>query len=76
MLAPFSLDSRIRSWRAHHGPEQEVIFRQIHEPGRMGLSDFTELGDIVITVSGQPLDHRRCHIPVSYCGFEHAHCPF
>ena len=43
---------RIRAWRAIHGEEQEVIFRQIHEPGRMGLSDFTDMGDVGITVEG------------------------
>src|SRR5215212_6825009 len=36
-----TLERRIRAWRALHGPEQEVIFRQVHEPGRLGLSDFT-----------------------------------
>jgi hypothetical protein len=36
-----TLERRIRQWRALHGPEREVIFRQTHEPGRMGLSDFT-----------------------------------
>ncbi len=25
-----------------HGAEQDVIFRQVHEPGRLGLSDFTD----------------------------------
>ena len=34
-----TLERRIRAWNAEHGPEQEVMFRQIHEPGRMGLSD-------------------------------------
>ncbi len=38
-----TLERRIRAWRAGHGPEQEVIFRQTHEPGRMGLSDFTDM---------------------------------
>ena len=33
-----TLERRIRIWRAEHGPEQEVIFRQKHEPGRQGLS--------------------------------------
>ena len=41
---------RIRSWRALHGEEQEVIFRQVHEPGRMGLSDFTEMGEAGISL--------------------------
>ncbi|HIJ39003.1 MAG TPA: IS21 family transposase, partial [Rhodospirillaceae bacterium] len=39
-----TMERRIRSWRAVHGPDQEVIFRQVHEPGRMGLSDFTDMG--------------------------------
>jgi hypothetical protein len=25
----------IRAWNAEHGPEQEVMFRHIHEPGKM-----------------------------------------
>jgi hypothetical protein len=29
-----TLERRIRSWRALHGADQEVIFRQVHEPGR------------------------------------------
>ena len=41
-----TLERRIRAWRAQHGPEPEVIFRQVHEPGRMGPSDFTEMGDL------------------------------
>ena len=32
----------MRSWRAVEGPAQDVIFRQEHEPGRLGLSDFTD----------------------------------
>ena len=38
-----TLERRIRVWRAEHGPDQDVIFRQKHEPGRQGLSDFTHL---------------------------------
>ena len=41
-----TLERRIRAWRAQHGPEREVIFRQVHEPGRMGLSDFTDMGEL------------------------------
>jgi hypothetical protein len=66
-------ERRIRSWRALHRPEQEVIFRQVHEPGRLGLSDFTGMGDLAIAVAGQPLDHRLYHFRLPYSGFEHAH---
>ena len=31
-----TMERRIRGWRGCYGPEQEVIFRQTHEPGRMG----------------------------------------
>ena len=34
------------------GPEQDVIFRQEHEPGRMGLSDFTDMGELGVTIAG------------------------
>jgi hypothetical protein len=33
-----TLERRIRAWRALHGQEQEVIFRQIHKPGDVGFS--------------------------------------
>lgn len=68
-----TLERRIRAWRAVHGPEQEVIFRQAHEPGRMGLSDFTNMGELAITIAGVPLDHRLYHFRLACSGFEHAH---
>lgn len=68
-----TLERRIRAWRALHGAEREVIFRQTHEPGRMGLSDFTDMGALAITIGGAPLDHRLYHFRLVYSGFEHAH---
>lgn len=68
-----TIERRVRSWRAVHGEEQEVIFRQMHEPGRVGLSDFTDMGSAGVTIAGQPLDHRLYHFRLAYSGFEHAH---
>jgi hypothetical protein len=68
-----TLERRIRSWRALHGAEQEVMFRQVHEPGRMGLSDFTDMADLCVTIEGARLDHRLYHFRLAYSGFEHAH---
>jgi hypothetical protein len=68
-----TMERRIRAWRALHGEEQDVIFRQAHEPGRMGLSDFTDMADLGITVVGVPLDHRLYHFRLAWSGFEHAH---
>jgi hypothetical protein len=68
-----TLERRIRGWRAVHGEDQEVIFRQTHEPGRTGLSDFTDMADLYITIASLPLDHRLYHFRLAYSGFEHAH---
>jgi len=68
-----TLERRIRMWRALNGAPQEVIFRQTHEPGRMGLSDFTDMADAAVTVAGSLLDHRLYHFRLVYSGFEHAH---
>lgn len=68
-----TLERRVRAWRAVHGPEQDVIFRQTHEPGRSGLSDFTDMADLGVTVAGVALEHRLYHFRLAYSGFEHAH---
>jgi hypothetical protein len=68
-----TLERRIRAWRAIHGEEQEVIFRQTHEVGQVGLSDFTDMGELGVTIAGVSLDHRLYHFRLAYCGFEHAH---
>jgi hypothetical protein len=56
-----TLERRITAWRAVHGPEREVIFRQEHEPGRLGLSDFTDTSALGISVGGVALAHRLYH---------------
>ena len=68
-----TLERRIRRWRALNGPEQDVIFRQQHPPGRTGLSDFTDMGPLGITIAGEPLAHRLYHFRLAFSGFEHAH---
>lgn len=68
-----TMERRIRHWRALHGPERDVIFRQEHEPGRMGLSDFTVMDAVGITIAGSPLPHRLYHFRLPFSGFEHAH---
>jgi transposase InsO family protein len=68
-----TLERRIRAWRAVNGPDQDVIFRQEHEPGRMGLSDFTDMAEAAVSIAGQPLDHRLFHFRLAYSGWQHAH---
>jgi hypothetical protein len=67
-----TLERRIRTWRAVNGPDQDVIFRQEHAPGRLGLSDFTDLSDLGVTITGERLDHRAYHFRLAFSGFEHA----
>ena len=68
-----TLERRMRTWRALAGPEQDVIFRQEHEPGRLGLSDFTDTSALGVTVAGVMLRHRLYHFRLAFSGFEHAH---
>src|SRR5665213_3859940 len=68
-----TLERRIHHWRALNGQDREVIFRQVQQPGQMGVSDFTEMGDLVVRVSGIELDHRLYHFRLACSGFEHAH---
>ncbi|HKA58547.1 MAG TPA: IS21 family transposase [Gemmatimonadales bacterium] len=67
-----TMERRINAWRALNGPEQDVIFRQEHEPGRLGLSDFTDARALGITIAGQRLDHRLYHFRLAFSGFTHA----
>jgi hypothetical protein len=69
-----------RTWSAasrdgahSHGPSRDVMFRQEHPPGRMGLSDFTDLGSLGVTIAGAPLLHRLYHLRLAFSGFAHAH---
>ena len=55
------------------GPEQEVMFRQVHEPGKMGLSDFTDMGKLGVTIANGPLVHRLYQVRLACSGVEHAH---
>ena len=66
-----TLERRVRDWRALHGPERDVIFRQTSEPGHMALSDFTDANELGVTIAGQALDHRLYHFVLAYSGWEH-----
>ncbi|MBU6396463.1 MAG: IS21 family transposase [Sphingomonadales bacterium] len=68
-----TLERRIRDWRAMNGQDRDVIFRQVHEPGRLGMSDFTWMDDLVVSIAGVPLDHLLYHFRLPCGGFEHGH---
>jgi len=66
-----TLQRRVEQWRALHGPAREVMFLQQHQPGVLGISDFTLLKGDAITISGQVLEHRLFHFRLPYSGWCH-----
>ena len=68
-----TLERCIRCWRALNGPDRDVMFRQEHPPGRVGLSYFTDMGDLGVSIAGVPLDHRLYQFRRAFSGWEHGH---
>jgi hypothetical protein len=66
-----TLQRRVQLWKACEGPPKEVMFRQVHPPGGQGLSDFTQLDGVVITVAGQPFKHLLYHFRLAYSGWNY-----
>ena len=64
-----TLQRRIKKWRAMYGAEKEVIFKQEHSPGRMGISDFTVLKGTEIRIGGEVFCHILYHFRLSYSGW-------
>lgn len=61
-----TLQRRIRTWKACHGEEREIMFLQEHQPGMRALSDFTQLKGTVITINGRPLKHKLFHFRLQW----------
>lgn len=60
---------RVSEWKALHGPAKEVIFRQEQVAGRMGLSDFTKLKKVTVSIQGQPFLHLLYHFRLAFSGW-------
>jgi hypothetical protein len=60
---------RVREWKALEGPGREVIFLQKQQPGRMGLSDFTVLKRVEITIKHKCFHHRLYHFRLGFSGW-------
>jgi hypothetical protein len=65
-----TLQRRIERWRAMAGPEREVMFEQIHEPGRMAQSDFTVMDALSVTIGGEAFAHLFYHLVLTYSNHE------
>ena len=66
-----TLERRICRWRQLHGEAKDVVFVQTHEPGELGIVDFTCV-DEPITLAGEPLNHRLFHYRLVASGWAYA----
>ena len=63
-----TLQRRVKQWKALHGPDKPVVFRQQAEPGRQGFSDFTH-PDSAITIAGEPFKHLLYQFRLAFSGW-------
>lgn len=65
-----TLQRRFRTWRAHRGPPHEVFFPQVHVPGEQAQSDFTDAGELAVTIGGEAFPHLLYHFVLTYSNWE------
>jgi hypothetical protein len=65
-----TLQRHIQQWRIREGPMREIMFPQIHEPGRMMQSDFTDMGSLNVTIAGDPFPHLLFHLMLTFSNVE------
>lgn len=67
-----TLQRRVKDWKALHGDGGDVMFELRHDPGVMGISDFTKLKKVQITIAGEPFEHLLYHYRLTYSGWQYA----
>ncbi len=60
----------VRVWRGTEGPDKEVFFSQVHEPGRLCESDFSHMTSLNVTIARQQFDHMVYHFVLTYSNWE------
>jgi hypothetical protein len=66
-----TLQRKIKIWKALEGPGKEVFFPQVHKPGQLSESDFTDMSKLSITIGGQHFKHLLYHFVLTYSNWEH-----
>jgi hypothetical protein len=66
-----TLQRRVHHWKATQGKPKEVMFPMVHPPGVMGLSDFTQLKKVTVTINGQEFKHLLYHYRLAYSGWQY-----
>ena len=67
-----TLQRKVKRWRATEGPALDVIFRQKHMPGKMGISDYTWMNELNITLAGEEFKHKLYHYRLVFSGWTYA----
>lgn len=67
-----TLQRRLRDWKALSGPEKEVYFEQVHQPGREAQWDFTHCTELGVRIAGEPLKHMYFELILSHSGRRYA----
>lgn len=65
-----SLQRKIKKWRAIYGSSKNVSFPQLHPPGRLCQSDFTDMSALGITIEKVPFEHLYYHFVLTYSNWE------
>ena len=65
-----TLQRRVKTWRALEGSPKEVFFPQVHKPGELCQSDFTDMKALGVTILGEPFDHLVYHFVLTYSNWE------
>jgi hypothetical protein len=61
-----TLQRHVHQWRALYGPGKEVMFEQVHEPGREGAFDFTDATALGVTIAGVAFVHLLFQFILSF----------
>ena len=65
-----TLQRYVKIWRALEGPGKEVYFSQIHIPGKLSASDFTDMSGLGISLGGVAFPHLVYHFVLTYSNWE------
>lgn len=66
-----TVQRRVEIWKATHGQPKAVMFKIQHPAGELGLSDFTHLKGVSVTIAGQPFQHILYHYRLAYSGWQY-----
>jgi len=61
---------RVKRWRALAGPDKEIFFAQVYQPGQWCESDFTHMGSLAVTIGGVPFAHLLYHFVLCFSNWE------